>query len=99
MWITDGTKEGSYRINKGDPIPEGYRPGRVSRKEEKIDYIFIITTPSGEIVRTKRLYLFSAENNLSYSMMLKLSNGKGTQYKGYTVRKEALDTTHPHLIE
>lgn len=29
MWITDGTKEGSYRINKGDPIPEGYRPGRV----------------------------------------------------------------------
>lgn len=29
MWITDGTKKGSYRINKGDPIPEGFRPGRI----------------------------------------------------------------------
>ena len=29
VWITDGTKEGSYRINKEDPIPEGYRLGRV----------------------------------------------------------------------
>ena len=29
MWITDGTKEGSYRINKGDSIPEGYYKGRV----------------------------------------------------------------------
>tara|TARA_R110000868_G_C10778195_1_gene755299 strand:- start:54 stop:701 length:648 start_codon:yes stop_codon:yes gene_type:complete len=27
MWITDGTKQGSYRIKKGDPIPEGFRPG------------------------------------------------------------------------
>jgi hypothetical protein len=29
MWITDGTKEGSKKIKKGDPIPEGFRPGRV----------------------------------------------------------------------
>jgi hypothetical protein len=29
IWITDGTKKGSYRIKKGDPIPEGYRKGRV----------------------------------------------------------------------
>lgn len=29
MWITNGTKEGSYRISKKDPIPEGYRKGRV----------------------------------------------------------------------
>ena len=29
MWITDGTKEGSRRIPKGDPIPEGFRKGRV----------------------------------------------------------------------
>lgn len=32
MWITDGTKEGSYRIKKGDPIPEGFKPGRVCYK-------------------------------------------------------------------
>ena len=31
MWITNGTKEGSYRINKNDPIPEGYRKGRVCK--------------------------------------------------------------------
>lgn len=29
MWITNGTKGGSFRINKNDPIPEGYRKGRV----------------------------------------------------------------------
>jgi hypothetical protein len=29
MWITDGTKEGSYRINKDEPIPEGFYKGRV----------------------------------------------------------------------
>ena len=38
MWITDGTKEGSYRINKGDPIPEGYRPGRICPKKKKSTY-------------------------------------------------------------
>lgn len=29
MWITNGTKEGTYRINKGESIPEGFRKGRV----------------------------------------------------------------------
>ena len=31
MWITNGTKEGSYKINKNEPIPEGYRKGRVCK--------------------------------------------------------------------
>jgi hypothetical protein len=31
MWITDGTKNGSYRISKDDMIPEGYRKGRVCK--------------------------------------------------------------------
>jgi hypothetical protein len=31
MWITNGTKEGSYRINKNESIPEGYRKGRVCK--------------------------------------------------------------------
>ena len=35
MWITDGTKEGSYRISKGDPIPEGFRKGRVCSNGSK----------------------------------------------------------------
>jgi hypothetical protein len=29
MWITNGTKESSYRIKKGEQIPEGFRPGVV----------------------------------------------------------------------
>jgi hypothetical protein len=29
MWITDGTKEGSYRIDKNQTIPDGFRKGRV----------------------------------------------------------------------
>ena len=37
MWITDGTIEGSYRIKKGDLIPEGFRPGAVFNTE---NYIF-----------------------------------------------------------
>lgn len=31
MWITDGTKDGSYRISKDDMIPEGYWKGRVCK--------------------------------------------------------------------
>ena len=31
MWITDGTKDGSYRISKDDMIQEGYRKGRVCK--------------------------------------------------------------------
>jgi hypothetical protein len=33
MWITDGTIEGSYRIKKDDPIPEGFVPGVVFNTE------------------------------------------------------------------
>jgi hypothetical protein len=29
MWITNGTKEGSYKIRRTDPIPFGYKKGRV----------------------------------------------------------------------
>jgi len=29
MWITDGTKSGSYKIKRGDKIPAGYKPGRI----------------------------------------------------------------------
>jgi hypothetical protein len=31
MWITNGTKEGTYKINKNDPIPQGFRKGRVCK--------------------------------------------------------------------
>ena len=31
MWITDGTKENNRKISKDEPIPEGYRKGRVCK--------------------------------------------------------------------
>jgi len=31
MWIADGAKEGTYKINKKDSIPEGYMKGRVCK--------------------------------------------------------------------
>ena len=31
MWITDGTKEGSLRIPKDSPVPEGFTRGRVCK--------------------------------------------------------------------
>jgi hypothetical protein len=31
IWITNGTKEGSYRIKKNEAIPSGYRRGRVCK--------------------------------------------------------------------
>jgi hypothetical protein len=37
MWITDGTIEGSYRIKKDDPIPEGYYKGRSKKFYQNID--------------------------------------------------------------
>jgi hypothetical protein len=36
MWITDGTIEGSIRIKKGDPIPEGFVPGAVFNTENYV---------------------------------------------------------------
>lgn len=35
MWITDGTREGSRRIPKGDPIPDGFRKGRIQGTRTK----------------------------------------------------------------
>lgn len=83
MWITDGTKEGSYRINKGDPIPEGFRPGRVSIKEENVNRIFVIITPEGKIVKTKNLTVYCNNNNINYNYFLKILKKKGS-YKNYT---------------
>jgi len=88
MWITDGTKEGSYRINKGDSIPEGFRKGRVSKNEDDIKYIYVITTPEGEIIRTKYLFSFCTDNNLSNSNMYQVAVGNASHHKGFKVHRE-----------
>jgi hypothetical protein len=88
MWITDGTKEGSYTINKGDPIPEGFRKGRISKNEDDIKYIYVITTPQGEVIKTKYLIDFCERNNLLSTKMYAVSLGKASNHKGFKVHKE-----------
>jgi hypothetical protein len=38
MWITDGTREGSFRIPKDSEIPEGFRKGRVMKRSTEGDH-------------------------------------------------------------
>ena len=88
MWITDGTKEGSYRIKKGDPIPEGFKPGRVSQGKENSKYIYLIITPNGETIKTTSLYRFCEDNSLCYECALRVANGQRSHHKGYIFKKE-----------
>jgi hypothetical protein len=92
MWITNGTKEGTYSINKGEPIPEGFRKGRISRNDDSIIYYYIITTPEGEIVRTKYLLDYCDRNNLQQTHMYQVVNGKRTHHKRYKVYREPINT-------
>jgi hypothetical protein len=92
MWITDGTKEGTYRINKGESIPQGFRKGRISRNNDSINYYYIITTPEGEIVKTKYLLDYCDRNNLQQTHMYQVLNRKRTHHKGYKVYREYINT-------
>jgi hypothetical protein len=85
MWITNGTKEGTYRINKGDPIPKCYKPGRVSLKEENSKYVYVITTPDEKTIKTALLYSFCKDNGLCYACALRVSKGQRKHHKGYKV--------------
>ena len=90
IWITNGTKEGSYRINKGEEIPEGYKPGRISIKENNMKYNFKIITPMQEVIITKNLFQFCLNNNLNYDVMLRVSKGNKNKYKNYMVYRECI---------
>ena len=92
IWITNGTKEGTYRINKGESIPQGFRKGRISRNNDSINYYYIITTPEGEIVKTKYLLDYCDRNNLQQTHMYQVLNGKRTHHKGYKVYREHINT-------
>jgi len=92
MWITNGTKEGTCRINKAESIPEGFRKGRISKNDDSINYYYIITTPEGEIVRTKYLLDYCDRNNLQQTHMYQVVNGKRIHHKGYKVYREHIST-------
>lgn len=96
IWITNGTKEGSYRINKDQPIPEGFRLGRVCYdSNEHIEkcfakYIYTIITPENKIVIIKNLKKYCNDNELDLKSMWCVSVGKLKAYKNYRVTREAI---------
>ena len=96
MWITNGTKEGTYRINKDDPIPEGYWKGRVCYNNEDhiekcfVKYIYTITTPEGIVETTKNLQKYCRDNGLHPTSMRSVASNKQTHPKGYKVSREPL---------
>jgi len=90
MWITNGTKEGTYTINKDDPIPEGYWKGRICFGDEKLKHVYTIKTPEGDVINVKNLSLFCIEHNLLYNSMRDVSVGKQTHHKGYKVSRDPL---------
>jgi hypothetical protein len=94
MWITDGTKNGTYKINKNEPIPEGFRRGRICFDENDLDRIYVITTPTNQVIKTKYLMNFCAENNLNHNLMLRASKNNKKTYKGYKVYFEVDHTAN-----
>lgn len=85
MWITNGTKKGTCRINKNEPIPDGFRKGRICFDENELNRIYVIITPTNRLIRTKHLMNFCAEHNLSYNLMLRASKRKNNFHKGYKI--------------
>jgi hypothetical protein len=100
MWITNGTKDGTYRINKGEPIPKGYKPGRVSLKEENSKYVYVITTPDEKTIKTTLLYRFCKDNELCYECALRVSKGQRKHHKGYKVFRQEINIldTIPEMV-
>ncbi len=98
MWITNGTKEGTYKINKNDLIPNGFRKGRVCyNNEEHIErcfskYIYTITTPKGKIEITKNLEKYCRCNGLRSRDMWNVAVGNQKTCKGYKVTRQPINT-------
>ena len=95
MWITNGTKEGTYRIDKNEPIPEGFRKGRISKDDNFMNCIYAITTPNGDIIKTKYLVDYCNKNDLQNTHMYAVLKGKRKHHKGYKVYKEELISSPP----
>lgn len=90
VWITDGTEKGSTKIKKGNPIPEGFYLGRVTK--EKSNFIYTIITPNNEIIKTRYIGQFCKENNLCKYSMCKVATKKRKHYRGYKVYREEVTT-------
>ena len=104
IWITNGTKEGTYRINKNDLIPDGFRKGRVCfNSEEHIErcfskYTYTITTPKGKIEITKNLEKYCRCNGLRPRDMWNVAVGNQKTHKGYKVTREQINNQKTNEI-
>jgi hypothetical protein len=104
MWITNGTKEGTYKINKNDLIPNGFRKGRVCyNNEEHIErcfskYTYTITTPKGKIEITKNLEKYCRCNGLRPRDMWNVAVGNQKTCKGYKVTREPINNQKTNEI-
>jgi hypothetical protein len=61
-------------------------------------YIYTITTPTGEVVRTKNLSEFCRDNNLNQRNMWLVSVGRVKTCKGYKVTRESINNQKPNEI-
>lgn len=96
MWITDGTAEGSYRIGKDEPIPEGYYKGRVC--DNKLVGVYTIITPTGQIFETDNLAEYCIEHNLTMEQVRKVLSGKLESHKNYRFLKGPISSQDPNNL-
>lgn len=97
MWITDGTVEGSYRIYKGEPIPEGYSEGRVCCNT--FDGTYTIVKPNGDFFEVYDLDDYCIKNLLSKQVVSRLLRGKGQSYKNHRFLKGPISSQDPRLLK
>ena len=97
MWITDGTEEGSYRIGKDEPIPEGYHKGRVCCNT--FDGTYTIVKPNGDIFEVYDLDEYCIKNQLSKQVVSRLLRGKGQSYKNHRFFKGPTSSQDPKLLK
>jgi hypothetical protein len=93
VWITNGTAEGSYRIGKDEPIPEGYHKGRVC--DNKLTGIYTIIAPTGQIYETDNLGEYGIEHNLIPEEIKKVLSGKRDSHKNYRFLKGPISAQDP----
>ena len=81
MWITDGTEKGSRKIQREEPIPDGFYKGRVVSRSSP--FIYVIIDPKGNIIETENLPLFCLQNGLNNGSLLRVFRGERNHHKGY----------------
>lgn len=72
---------GKQSWNKGKKLPGTGKRGA----ENPMAKTFVISSPTGKIEKTNCLKEYCDTNALNYSCMIKVSQGKNKQHRGYTI--------------